>query len=673
MAADLSKEEQDVEEIKSTAPMSDERVQQCEECFEESVKHYSDQRARWVKNEELYENKYNPQRKMKGTKIKIAIVLSLVETVVSIISRILPTFDVKSKGIIIEKKVYKNTFFADMMQKRKRQIERISKLKKVFINACRDSLKFGNAIISIFPMKKDVRYKIDESGKRKEDEGFNKNSELTLKTEKVYENNIDARNVDIYSWYPSPGAIGMDFNKGESRYHIFATPKHPDEVKIMYGITVKPEGYFGKDSIFLSLEEDDDESKKDKANSVLIKEFWGIDVDKEKYPDGRFTLWIGKTIIRDESIDLPRIPYFNLASLKKSNSIMGIGIPDLIKELKVSFDEIMSSVADNIHYTGNPIRKIAETLWSRLKGAIPSLPGSSVRVGNQNDFTYEQPPNIPAYVFSYLELILKIIDVVVMVHDVDRGRISGEAKSGIAIAELQEASHGIAQMKIDNEISEVIQDVGDFIIWILQNFDKEVIALREEDETIEEPFALYDPIDKYDINGKRKGEDDFDEGTAQTLKDNKFDVEVVTGARTPLGRVASENMALEKLKQGIYGIVEYANASNEPEKQKLIDSWYKRQEMQNSRIEVEEFWKVREEFFNIIVKILKYNDKIKNGENIETVEEYEKNIGYGKIALMLKQFPKLVNEDIFEMLPFELKDKLLQIFNVPETEGTETE
>lgn len=624
------------------------RFEQINNLFEESKQWTDNQRLRWRKNEDLHRNIIlnseigGPRG---GTKIKVNLSLAIVDSIMAIVTDYIPTFDVKPKG-------KNDTFFADRMQKRKSHVERDMKLKSHILDTVQNSLIFSNGILGIFP-------KMVKKG-----------------TESVYDNAITALPTSVYQWYPSPGAIGMDLNKGEARYHIFVRVKHKDEIKIKYGKDVQGEGFVDDIGTFNILGKDPEEEDVLKSQSVLLKEIYSIDTDIVKYPKGRFTIWCGSNILKDGAIDLPRIPYFELGNYKLKHRLFGMGEGESIKEQILCLDQVLSGLADNIRKTGNPVRKIVTQLWTKIKKNLGAdVAGTDIEVNNPQDITWEHPPGIPSSTFEFLTLLLQLIDVVSGVHDVMEGRKPTGITAGVAIAALQEAAQARIRRRISKEIADFVIEIGEFIIELLQMFDEETISIREEIASQEEnenesqyAWVDYDPKAKYTNTESLNAEKVEGEGEGRTMKDSKFDIEIVQGVRLPAGRLATEERAIEKFEKGIYGIEEVYDAIADPDKAEKVNNWYIRNGMLEFRQLAEERAKIEKQYKKLIFKALSAFANPEEEEWINTPEEYE-------LMDIIGEFPRFMLEEDFMSLPVIFRERILVVFKktLPmETEDAET-
>lgn len=607
------------EQEASTAMSSDDKalLKKCKDWFQESYRNMGARRERWRKNIKLYENDIKLQWSVhSAVQMKFNLTLSTIETQMPIISDHLPTFDVMPKQS-------NDIPFADGMNLRAKEVESESHFKKRSLDCIHDSFKLSNGMIRILP----------KPGK---DDGVS----------------VDV--VDLFTWFPSPDATGMDI-RSEATYHIFATPMHVSEVKRLHNIKVNGEGYIDElDTMHLI-----DEDKADgghKLDMVLLKECYFMDEDMDDYPNGRKVVWANNKLISDEALwkdatNIPesqkRIPYFMLGNYKSAHALFGIGEPELLRTQVKALNEVMSSIAETIKKTGNPVRKIKRSLWNTLVKKISNVAGEDVVVDHMDDIQWELPPNIPAFTFKFIETVLMLNDIVTGIHDEMRGKQPAGVTSAVAIHALQEAAMARVRYKISNEINPFIEESGKFIIAMLQEYDTSAHEIRKQGMKGTPEFVPYNPNMKVDTNGVPEGQEGFNTESARSLKDTAFDIQVVAGTRMPAGRFAREDIAKEKFKEGIYGIEQYAMASDEPNKEQLIKDYYKSKGLE----QLVAFQEEREKAFGKLEKFV--------GRALEDTESF---IGSDQEFLLLElvqDFPDFLNTEEFQALPKEIKERVI--------------
>jgi len=199
---------------------------------------------------------------------------------------------------------------------------------------------------------------------------------------------------------------------------------------------------------------------------------------------------------------------------------------------------------------------------------------------------------------------------------------------------LQEAAQSIVRFRIATEITDFVESIGEYIIWILKTYDDETKTIREKDAlTGKYIFKKYDPIGKYDKDGNP------DDINGRSMGDSKFEVEAVAGFHLPAGRAAAEERAMVLYDKQVYGIERLARALNESDKEGLIQEWYERQGM-NAPMDAE----MKEQFKSLVMQ---YAMAFESGEYMEIENQ---------VFEMVQQFPQLVTTmDYIIFIPDERK------------------
>jgi hypothetical protein len=176
------------------------------------------------------------------------------------------------------------------------------------------------------------------------------------------------------------------------------------------------------------------------------------------------------------------------------------------------------------------------------------------------------------------------------------------------------------------------------MLWILQTYDNEIRQIRQRDKLGELQFIEYNP---------------------EAFKDTMFDIEVVAGVETPTGRVAKEEAAVEKFKEGIYGIEDVMKNSADPDKQDVIENFYRREGLETLMQKQEAINKAFNQFESLVDKAIRqYDARETNGEVwIDSLEEEQ-------MAELIKEFPELMNTGEWEHVPTEYQNRILEVFKI---------
>ena len=563
----------------------------------EAYKHNEARRERMRKNEDMYYNRV--EVKGSGTKMKINLAWSTINTQMPIFSDFMPTFDVTPEE-------ENDIVFADMMQSRKQQLERQMKFKKKALLAVKDSLIYGDGIVGIIPNI--------EKGSGEDGAEVKKFS------------GIDMTVADPFTWFPPMDSTGMDI-RTDSPYQFFATPMRVKDIKERYGVEVEGEGDITK---FMSFQTAQGTQEQDKNTDWgIVKECFWIDENN----DQRFTVFANNKLLDDEPLEQLRIMYFNISNYKSAHIAAGVGEPEMIATIQKALNETMSAIANNVKYFGKPIRKIVRSWWNTLKTKVTGKEDEYI-VNRPDDISFLEPSFIPVYVFKFVELLLQFTDIITGVHDVTEGRRPTGITAAKAIVALQEAAQSIVRFRIATEITDFVESIGEYIIWILKTYDDETRTIREKDAlTGKYIFKKYDPIGKYDKDGNP------DDINGRSMGDSKFEVEAVAGFHLPAGRAAAEERAMVLYDKQVYGIERLARALNESDKEGLIQEWYERQGM-NAPMDAE----MKEQFKSLVMQ---YAMAFESGEYMEIENQ---------VFEMVQQFPQLVTTmDYIIFIPDERK------------------
>ena len=597
--------------------------------FEESKRARDPKMDRWRKNENLYHGNHWDTPKP-GTSYQTRLVfnfaLSNVESILPIMTDYMPNVDV----LPLENN---DVMFADMLNKRFKKVSEDCDMFQNLILAVKDALIYSNGFMEVMPQ-------FTEEGKFM---GF----KMSV--------------VDPFTAVPDKMATDLDFDHG--KYFIFAVPMYVEDIKDKYGVDgVRGEGdltdymaFHTSDQNNLSYEPTDSESQ-DPEMALVLECYWK-DPDYEKYPNGRFSVVCGEILLIDDPLELPRIPVFMLGNYKSAHSFWGQGEPELVRTQSKSFNETMSAIADNIRKAGSPARKITQRAKALLTKPLTGAPGEEIPVIDPNDLTWESPPPLPGYIQNFIQQMAHYTDSVTGVMDVTQGRQPSGVKSGIAIQSLQEASQTRIRFKVTASLNKFVRDIGEYMIKLIQIYDEDTISIRERDPDGNFSFTDYDPVGVYDAQGLPMGSEDFDLSTAKTLKDTNYDIDIVAGNRLPSGRAVNEERALQLFQAGIYGIEEVARDLNEPNKQELIQNFYARMQGQGPQGGGDPEAEAQEE------QIMEmFAQLIESGIEPGSPEEEQ-------LLQMLQQYPQLVESEMFNELPNEIKGRLMMVMEAMMQQG----
>ena len=600
-----------------------ERIPQIRNWLDRSKKARDKQADRWRKNERLYYGRHWASAS-KGTESQSRMIfnfpLAVVETILPIINDFQPTVDILPKE-------QNDVFFADMMQKRFAQIVEESDLYGKILQAVKDSLIYSNGFLQILP-------EISDTGAFK---GF------------------DIQVIDPFSVIPHPYANELDLQAGE--YFLFAVPMETSKIYREYDIKCNADGKLDDYKAFQKSDDSglqSDNPGTQDADVALVIECYSNEADTEKYPYGRHTVVVGDKLIVDEPLELYRMPVFMVSNYKSPHNFWGIGETELVRTQTKAMNETFSAINENIRRMGFPIRKVTQRAKGQLTRPITGSPGEEITVVDPADVTFETPPPIPGYIQNYIAQVGQFMEHITGVNDVTQGRKPGGVTSGRAIVALQEASQTRQRFKINKEVARFTKEIGEYMVQMILTYDEQIRSIRERDAEGAFEFTEFDPGGVYDADGNPEGSPQFNPGTASSLRDSEFDVDVTTGSRYAQGRVANEERALELFQVGVYGIEEVVNALNITDKQQVIQNWYVRNQQIPPHQQVEQAEGMQEQF-NMLAE-----QAMQEGVGGEAEEA---------LAQMAMQNPGLLEAEVFQMLPPEMQERIMTVTNMVGGQG----
>jgi hypothetical protein len=617
----------------------DELIASREALFEEAKTNMEKRHLAWRTDERNFKNDMNYTVPLGAPKLQIALIHSTIKHERALIADHLPTFDVTPKDKDDEP-------FADMMQRRKVNMANNNKMPYHLLQAIEDSLIYSVGLLYI-GHKQNLRMVVGEDGEM---------------TEEPYGIDLIFDVKDPYTWYPAPGSTGIDIRRN-CRYVIFATPMHVDTIKLVYGEDVPAEGWVDEYEAFVYV----DDTKVDsggKANMAIVKECYMMQEDMVTYPNGRATIWCGKKILEDRPLGIVKemadgksktiasdynlVPYRMIGNYKSPHSIVGMSEPQLIITLVKILNEVLSAMALNIKKCGNIGLKVTHAWYQSRLREISGNVNEPIVVENLGDVEYMIPPSLPASSFTFIEVIMRLIDTVTGVQDVTQGKQPTGITAASAIGLLQEAAQTMVRDKTNTEIGNFVVECGEYAIWLIQNYDTTARNIMVKEGGNKEYYP-FDPVGRYDQEGQKV------EKGGKTMAESRFDVEIVAGQSMPSGRMAKEEIAKQRLESGVYGIEDYLVAISEPNKQEIIDNWYKRQGLLEIKQRQEAINEVWGDFTALIEKAFNIAQGGGNGNGEQWIGSWDEN----ELAKIVDQFPELIKSEEFTMLPVEYQKNIL--------------
>lgn len=259
------------------------------------------------------------------------------------------------------------------------------------------------------------------------------------------------------------------------------------------------------------------------------------------HPQG---LWVtatqGKILARGEletedKASKARIPMMHLKEIHVPGRFWGTSGVEQIIHLQQDYNRGRSQIVENRNLVSKPKWAVAKGAGI-LDNALTSEPGEVVEYNWPFKPELIQPPQLPEYVMKSLEQTITDMEDIVAQRDVSKARLPSGARSGVAIAQLQEQDDSIhAPAMIQAE--EALSWIG---VWTLQLYAKHVseerlIKIVGEDDQLEVITFT--------------GQDLYGERTDPGV--DYFDVRVQMGSQLPLSKAARLEFIIQLVQYGI--------------------------------------------------------------------------------------------------------------------------
>ena len=166
-----------------------------------------------------------------------------------------------------------------------------------------------------------------------------------------------------------------------------------------------------------------------------------------------------------------RYPYQSGDSYSDESNFWGYSIVEQIEVLVLEINRKVSQISAYIDKTARP------TLINPKNSGIDShkisnLPGTQLRPASHTMaqfIRYLDMPSLPSDFYKYIEMLLRLVDVITGIHEVTEGRKPAGISSGVAIAQLQEKAQTIFRDKIRN-LDLLIEERGRMWVSLAQNY-----------------------------------------------------------------------------------------------------------------------------------------------------------------------------------------------------------
>lgn len=303
---------------------------------------------------------------------------------------------------------------------------------------------------------------------------------------------IEIDPVDIFDFYPDPKAQSPE----KMKYGILAIRRRVSDLigDDMYDQSeveqIKADNKVSSSSykdMLLAYEKTEGTggTQKEKDGTVIVKEFWYEEKDKEGNKKIMLGAEAGGRLVRKpEAVETKIIPFFRLASDIMPFSMFGQGwVKNMIDPQKL-LNSAMSSIAE-YNLMMNKVKVVLDKgagvrTWNNQHGQF---------IEKKRGFEVSTQPVAPlnSAIFQQVDLANTFIEDIGSMHDAMKGRVPTGAKSGRAIEALQIGDSNNMSELIEN-IEDFLEDVYEYILWLASQHYQEMKNIVVTDYTGQKEF-----------------------------------------------------------------------------------------------------------------------------------------------------------------------------------------
>lgn len=167
---------------------------------------------------------------------------------------------------------------------------------------------------------------------------------------------------------------------------------------------------------------------------------------KKKYPMGRLITFIGNEALDDRPNPFPHFPYVEWDNYIIPGETYGHGDLVQLKEIQEQYNIRSNQIYDGLNFTTFPI-----TFYDYRSGLDPdeieNRPGGYYPVEDVDGIRRFDTTGMSAATFTSLKQIEHVFDIISGSHDVTRGEVPGDVRSGYAVEQLQEMAQNRLRLK----------------------------------------------------------------------------------------------------------------------------------------------------------------------------------------------------------------------------------
>lgn len=307
---------------------------------------------------------------------------------------------------------------------------------------------------------------------------------------------------------------------------------------------------------------------------------------KEKYPKGKVTLWLPRQNIILDEYENPylhgKFPFIKISNGVGLSGFYGNAEISRIIQVQKNLNNLLANIISILNKTCSP-KLIADSSTGLTRDQLQDPTGDVyiAKEGTKDGIKYLQPPQIPQYVFNFYEILLNSLDRMLGMSELSQGRrAGGDPNSGVGINLLQESSYGRIRFK-ERSHNLSLNKLGSLVVSLMLQYYNKTRTVKVSNMN---PEAMPDYIEFYFDNFEGvttlnktdvkydKTKDDYvkDPSNSESLKKSEFDVIISSDVSSQIVKTRRKQELMFLLKSQIISPEIYINATDLPEKEKIL-------------------------------------------------------------------------------------------------------
>lgn len=462
--------------------------------FDMSLKAQGPRRRQWRRNEEMINGDhfaiFTPEELEGKSKVVLALCFEVVETIMPILTDILPKPDVIPDPASID-----NIDLKAMMDTAQKVEDGIyhqwrgAEMAEEWPMMAKSALIYGNGPVRMLP----------GDGKF-----------------------MDIEPVDVFGWFLDPSAKSVK----KASWIMTATPVYLSELCRIYGEDARgikaqgrldayrsfhlfPEknrdggsetmsGTAAESATMTDLVGTDEEAGQHDLDQVLLVDAWldhDVNYDEEVISDEggeapkalekylHVTIAGDRVLVYEESdYEIGSPPFTQIINYPQPNSPWGKGESEQIETMNLAADVILSEAVDATILAGNPPLKITQDVKKLNPNGVKMGPREEIVLPNRLSLVeWMEHKNIPSEMSRLPTMFLELINTVSGVTDVTQGNKPGQVTAGYAIKALQSAAQGRIRFKEKLSLRGPLVDIYKHIMRHIKDDLNKPIAFIKRD------------------------------------------------------------------------------------------------------------------------------------------------------------------------------------------------